>query len=138
MIPLTDEETKSYEKQKMCYICKKKFCIDENDKSKFKLNHKVKHHCHYTGKFRGGVHICNEDIKYQKEIPVVFHNGSTYDYYFIIKQLEKEFEVEIECLGEDTEKYINFSVPIYKKNDNDKKIPKNTLIFQYQSTKKKR
>ena len=32
----------------------------------------------------------------------------------IIKELAKEFEGSIECLGENTEKYINFSVPIEK------------------------
>ena len=53
-----------------------------------------------------------------KEIPVVFHNGSTYDYHFIIKELAKEFEGNFECLGENTEKYITFSIPIKKKIDN--------------------
>ena len=56
----------------------------------------------------------------------MFHNGSTYDYHFIIKELAEEFEGEFECLGENTEKYITFSVPIKKettkkdKNDKDK------------------
>ena len=56
--------------------------------------------------------------KIPKEIPVVFHNGSTYDYHFIIKELAKEFESNLECLGENTETYITFSVPIKKKIDN--------------------
>ena len=43
------------------------------------------------------------------------HNGPTYDYYFIIEELAKEFEGQSECLGENTEKYITFSVPIKKK-----------------------
>ena len=30
----------------------------------------------------------------------MFHNGSTYDYHFIIKELAEEFEEEFECLGE--------------------------------------
>ena len=51
-----------------------------------------------------------------KEIPVVFRNGSTYDYHFIIKELVKEFEGNFECLGENTEKYITFSVPLKKKD----------------------
>ena len=42
MIPLTDKENKSYEKQKVCYICKKEFSTDENDKNAFKLCHKVR------------------------------------------------------------------------------------------------
>ena len=53
-----------------------------------------------------------------KEIPVVFHNGSTYDYHFIIKQIVEEFEGKFNCLVENTEKYITFSVPLKNKNDN--------------------
>ena len=30
MLPLTDEENKSYEEQKVCHICKKNFCFDKN------------------------------------------------------------------------------------------------------------
>ena len=54
-----------------------------------------------------------------KKIPVVLHNGSTIDYHFIIKQLAKEFKDYFHCLGENTEKYITFSVPIKKVLDND-------------------
>ena len=63
--------------------------------------------------------FCNLRYKTPKEIPVVFHNGSTYDYHFIIKELVKEFEGNFECLGENTEKYITFSVPIKKKIHNE-------------------
>ena len=67
-------------------------------------------------KYRGAAHdICNLIYKIPKGIPVVFHNGSAYDYHFIIKELAEEFEGEFECLGENTEKYISFSVPIKKK-----------------------
>ena len=84
---------------------------------------KVRDHCHYTRKYREAAHsICNLRYKIPKEIPVVFHNGSTYDYRFIIKQLAKEFKGSFDCLGENTEKYITFSVPIKKEHDNDKAI----------------
>ena len=56
MIPLNDEEDKSYEKQKLCHMCKKMFCNDENEKSEFKPYHKVRDHCHYIGNFRGAAH----------------------------------------------------------------------------------
>ena len=58
----------------------------------------------------------------------MFHNGSTYDYHFIIKELAEEFEGEFECFGENTEKSVTFSVPIKKeiskkdKNGNDKMV----------------
>ena len=57
---------------------------------------KVKDHCHYTGKYRGAAHSkCNLNRKIVKEIP--------------------------ECLGENTERYINFTVP-FKKVINDEEI----------------
>ena len=66
MIPLTNKEIKSYEKQKVCQICKKEFCDDKNKK-------KVGDHCHYTGKFRGSAHNeCNLRYKVYKKIPIVF------------------------------------------------------------------
>ena len=56
-------------------------------------------HCHYTGKFRGAAHnICNLGYKTPNEIPLVFYSGSVYDYHFIIKELAKEFDVQVECL----------------------------------------
>ena len=79
-------------------------------------------HCHYTRKFRAAHIECNLRYKIPKEIPVVFHNGSTYDYHFIIKKLAEEFEGEFEYLGENAEKYINFAVPPKKENYNGKKI----------------
>ena len=78
MIPLTKKEEENHNNQKVCYICKKEF--DTNDKK----NHKVQDHCHYTGKYRGAAHnMCNLRYKVPKEIPIVFHNSSTYDYHFI-------------------------------------------------------
>ena len=113
MIPLTTKEKIYHNKQKICYVCKKEF--NNNDKK----NYKVRDHWHYTGKYRGAAHnICNLRYKVPKEIPIVFHNGSTYDYHFIIKELVKEFNGNFECLGENTEKHITFSVPIKKKIEN--------------------
>ena len=52
-------------------------------------------------------------------IPVVFYNGSSYDYHFIIKELAEEFDGDFERLGENKEKYITFSVPIKKASNED-------------------
>ena len=49
----------------------------------------------------------------------MFHNGSNYDYHFIIKGLVEEFEGDFECLGENKEKYITFAVPIKKERGKD-------------------
>ena len=113
MIPLTTEEKIYHNEQEICYICKNEF--DKSDKK----HYKVRDHCHYTVKYRGAAHnICNLRYKIPKEIPVVFHNGSTYNYHFITKELVKEFDGNFECLVENTEKYITFSVPIKKKIEN--------------------
>ena len=80
MTTLTSDEVTLYESQKKCHICKEKFCYDKNKKSEYALYHKVRDHCHYTGNFRGAAHnICNLRYKVPKKIPLVFHNGSTYD-----------------------------------------------------------
>ena len=55
------------------------------------------------------------NYKITKNIPIVSHNLSSYDSHFIIKELANEFDGELECLGENTEKYISFSVKINKK-----------------------
>ena len=105
MAPLTKEEEEDYNSQKVFHICKKEFIDD-----------KVRDHCHYSGKYRGAAHnTCNLRYKIPKNIPVIFHNSSKYDYHFIIKELANEFEGNFECLGENTEKYITFSVPIKKR-----------------------
>ena len=110
-------------KSKRCYICKNEFSTNENDKNAFKLYHKFRGHCHYTGKFREAAHsICSLRYKTPKEIPVVFHNGSTYDYHFIINKLAKQFYGQLKCLGENTEKHITFSVPISKELEKGKTI----------------
>ena len=80
---------------------------------------KIKRSLSLWGKYRGAAHnICNLRYRMPKEIPIVFHNGSTYNYHFIIKELVKEFEGNFECLDENMEKYITFSAPIKKKIEN--------------------
>ena len=114
MIPLTEEEKEVYKRQEVCHICKEEFCADKNDKNK------VRDHCNYTGKFRGAAHsICNLRYKVPKEIPIVAHNAA-YDHHFVIKQLAEEFGGQFECIGENNEKYLTFSVPIKKELDNGK------------------
>ena len=102
---------------------KKSFVMIKMKKKRFKLYQKVSDHCHYTGKFRGVAHsICNLRYKVPQEIPVKIHNGSKYEYYFIIRELAEDFKGQFECLGENIEKYITFSIPIKKENDNGKTI----------------
>ena len=86
------------------------------------IEKKVKDHCHYTGKFRGAAYSkCNLNYKVQKETPIIIHNAS-YNTPFIINQLATEFKGELNCIGDNIEKYITLSVPIKKECDNNKTI----------------
>ena len=104
---------------------KKNFVLIKKIKKEFKKMQKFIDHCHYTRQYRGAAHSnCNLKYRATKKVPVVFHDGSTYDYHFIIKQLAREFKGSFECLGENTEKCITFSVPIKKEHDNGKTTKK--------------
>ena len=66
------------------------FVIDRCGENMYTKCRKVRDHFHYTEKYREAAHnICNLRYKTPKDIPIVFHNGSTYDYHFIIKELAK-------------------------------------------------
>ena len=112
---LTKEQQESYEN------------AYENKYLKDKKYHKVRDHCHYTRKYRGAAHSA---------IPVVFYNGSNYDYHFIINESAEEFKKQFTCLGENTKKYIAFTVPIEKEftriDKNGEEITKNiSYILQF-------
>ena len=134
MFPLTKKRIKSHQNAKLCYICGKKI-LKKLSKS---INYrKVRDHCHYTGKYRGATHsICNLKFNVPDEISVVFHNGSNYDYHYIIKELADKFEGKFECLRDNTEKFKTFSVPVEKevtKIDKDGKENVVTTFYKLKS-----
>ena len=72
---------------------------------KDKKYRKVRGHCHYTGdtEMLRMVHsIGNLKYSVPKEIPIVFHNGSNYDYHIVIKELAEKFKKHLTCLRETT------------------------------------
>ena len=90
---LTKEQQESYENAKICYICQEQF---ENKYFKNKKYRKVRDHCHYTGEYRCDAHsIRNLKYSVPKKIPIVFHNGSNYNYHFIKKDLAEKFKKAI-------------------------------------------
>ena len=62
--------------------------------------------------------ICNLRFDAPNEILEVFHNGSNHNYHFIIKELGNKCERKFECLGENTEKCKNISLPMEKEVTN--------------------
>ena len=76
---------------------------------------KITDHCHLPSKYRGALHsICNLIFNVHNKIPVVFHNGSNYDYHFIMNGSANEFKDKFKYLGEKAEQCKPFSVPIKK------------------------
>ena len=121
MASSTDRKKKLW-RAKKCYICQKRFYYNKNEKKIYKLYRKVRDHYHFTGKFRGAAHgICNLRYRVPHEIPVKFHNGSSYDYHHIIKELAEEFkEGYFECLAENSENILAFQ---YQLKNNVLMIP---------------
>ena len=107
------------------------FCPDKNDEN-YTNRKRVKDHCCYAGKLRRAAHsICNLNYSVQKEILIIAHNAS-YNTHFMLNQLAIEFKGELNCIGDNMEKYITFSVPIKKEvinNNGDKKTITHKLKF---------
>ena len=71
---------------------------------------------------RGATHSkCNLNYKIPKEIPIIIHNA-TYDTHSMLNQLAIEFKGRLNCIGDNMEKYITFSVSIKKECGNGKTI----------------
>ena len=109
MIELTLEEQKEYEDATYCHIYKKVF-------GNKKKHRKVRDHDHYTGKYRAAAHsICNLHYSARKDIPVLFHNHTNYNFNLIITELAEKFRSELQCIHVNTNKHMSFSIPIKKK-----------------------
>ena len=71
--------------------------------------HRVRDHCHLSGKFRGAAHeVCNQKYKVPTFFPVVFHNLSGYGSHLFIKTLRYS-EGDISCISNNEENYISFT-----------------------------
>jgi len=109
---LTEDEEIKYQNEKKCHFCKIEF--DEKDI-------KVRDHCHITGKFRGAAHqTCNLNVRTSLNVKIIFHNGSNYDFKFIIRKLYK-ISNDLKVIPFTDEKYLSFSI----------KIPETNIIFTF-------
>ena len=74
-----EEDKLHHETDNTCHICSKT-CIN-----------KVRDHCHETGKYRGpACKKCNLRYKQKNFIPVIFRNGSGYDFNLLYSELFKQ------------------------------------------------
>ena len=124
MKPLAHEQKRSYENAKRCHICNSTFYKKDHEGVGSSNFRKVRDHDHYIGIFRGAAHsLCILRYSTRRDIPVVIHSGSNYDFHLIIQELAEEFRAEIQCIPEDKEKYKSFSIPIMYKECKNWKIP---------------
>ena len=78
-LSLTNLEEKQFKLSSQCYLCKQAFT--ENIV-------KCRDHCHFSGKYLGpACQPCNLERRKQKKLKIFMHNGSKYDFHFIIKAL---------------------------------------------------
>ena len=97
---LTRKQTYEYNKRDKYIVCKNFFKDNK---------HKNVKYCYFTGEYIGALHkYCDKKVI---EVPVAFHNGSNYNYHFIIKELAKKVDGLV-CIGENSEKYITFKATI--------------------------
>ena len=134
---LSEDEEVSFQNENTCWICNKGFeeintlpqdcskceevkakgkypkCYNCNElKKKNQNNKKCRDHCHITGKYRGAAHGgCNFQLKIgeKTQIPVVFHNLRGYDSHLIMQSISN-FDGDLKCIPNNTEKYISFSL----------------------------
>ena len=94
------EEERAFQEAVDCHICGFELGAD-----------RVRHHCHLTGKFRGAAHNkCNLNYSFTGRIPVILHNLRGYDSHLIMPSLGKLKDRKINCIPNNTEKYISFSI----------------------------
>ena len=98
---LNNHEEDEFQEATRCYICGEEF----------KESEKVREHNHLSGKYRGAAcQSCNtKEGKATKLLPVFFHNGSNYDFHFLIEELMK-YEDEynkVKLLSKNSENYIS-------------------------------
>lgn len=120
MAALTDEEKTEYDTAEACCICKKPGLWDQNDITgidadgdehrREKDNKKVRHHCHFTGKYLGPAHSkCNRNASQWPSVTVLFHNLKGYDSHFLMRSLQ-DYHGSPRIMGDNTEKIKTMSL----------------------------
>ena len=110
---ISEEEIENYKKTTHCYLCKKPFANEKDQK--------VRDHNHLTRKYHGPAHnSCNLELGRCDFIPVFIHKLSNYDPHLFIKQFSK-LEGKIHVIPQTDEKYISISqfMKVRKINNND-------------------
>jgi len=79
-------EVKKFDDTIKCYLCEKLFTDDDI---------KSRDHCHFTGKFLGAsCNTCNLERRKSRKLRIFMHNGSKFDFHFIIKALNEKTDLK--------------------------------------------
>jgi len=80
------KEEMFFKAEQKCYMCEREFSSNIV---------KCRDHCHFTGKFLGAAcQSCNLERKKPKDLKIFMHNGSRYDFHFIVKALNGRTDVK--------------------------------------------
>ena len=86
----TEIDAEHFENETRCYLCKRVF-IDEAKKNR--------DHDHFTGTYLGAAcTFCNLQRRRPFKLPIFLHNGSRYDFHFLIRALNNKDLGEIKIL----------------------------------------
>ena len=79
----------------------------------FEEGHKVRDHCHLSGKYRNALCTnCNLQLHIKKDrykLPIVMHNLRGYDSHLIMQGVEKKYG-SIRVIPNNMERYLSFSI----------------------------
>ena len=98
---MTKKENKNFKNSTKFWIC---------DNIYIDADLKLRDHCHVTEKYRGAAHRdCNNNVKSNNKVPIVFHNLKNYDSHLIMQEIGK-FNLKINVIPNRLEKYMSFSI----------------------------
>lgn len=99
----TEDDRISFENCDFCYLCSDDFSA-ESVKQK---GHKVRDHCHITGRYISAAHnLCNLSRREKVCIRIYAHNFSGYDSHLIISHLNNEDIEDIQVIPKSGEKFM--------------------------------
>lgn len=98
-INMTESNWNDYLESEKCYLCNKQITTV-----------KCKDHCHFTGKYLGAAcQQCNLARRKPRKLNIFLHNGSKYDFHFIIKALNNKNVKNINILPYNGENFRTVS-----------------------------
>ena len=96
---------------------------------------RVFEHNHVNGQLRGFAHAkCNSSCRTTNFTPIIFHNGSKYDFKHILRNYRRGDDNEkLECIANNSEEFISFTICVptgsYQNSKNERVISYEKLKF---------